>query len=128
MLRRWEEHHTEAADDGIVGAGSERQIVGRGDAKLRIFECTIVCRSPGGRHHLGNRIDPNDLAFGSDHGSDAQGWFSGARGHIQNCVSTANLPILDERMRHRRKHLLDNFTVLLPKRRGATPCVNNRWV
>src|SRR6266705_2806167 len=84
------------------------------------------CRSASGCHHLRNRIDPKDLAFGSDQGSYAQGWLSGTRSNIQNCVSTANQPILDESLRDRRKHLPDNFAVLLPQPRGATPSVNNR--
>ena len=53
---------------------------------------------------------------------------SGTRSNIQNCVSTANQPILDKSFRDRRKHLPDNLAVLLPKRRVAIPSVNNRLV
>ena len=66
-------------------------------------------------------IDPKHLAFGSDQGSYAQGWLSGTRSNIQNCVPTANQPILDKSLRDRRKHLPDDFAVFLPERRGITP-------
>jgi hypothetical protein len=51
-----------------------------------------------------------------------------ARGNVQNCVPTANQPILDKSLRDRRKHLLDDFAVLLPEWRGSTPCAYNLLV
>jgi hypothetical protein len=40
-------------------------------------------------------------------------------------VPTSNQPILDKSLRDRRKHLPDDFAVLLPERRGITPYANN---
>ena len=85
----------------------------------------MVCRSPTGVHHLGRRIDPEDLAFGADKGSYSQSGLSGPGSNIQNCVPAANQPALDQSLRDRRKHLPDDFAVLLPERRGSTPCADN---
>ncbi len=81
----------------------------------------MVCRSTSGFHHLRCRIDPEDLAFGANQGSYGQCWLPGTRSNIQNCVPTANQPILDKSLRDRRKHLPDDFAVFLPERRGITP-------
>jgi hypothetical protein len=88
----------------------------------------MICRSTSGFNHLRRRIDPEDLAFGADQGSYGQCWFPGTRSNIQNCVPTANEPILDKSLRDRRKHLPDDFAVLLPERRGITPCAYNPLV
>jgi hypothetical protein len=40
-------------------------------------------------------------------------------------VPAANQPILDKSLRDRRKHLPDDFAVLLPERRGITPYAYN---
>src|SRR5437870_13321901 len=58
-------------------------------------------------------------------GSYGQCWPSGACNNIQNCMPTANQRILDKSLRDRRKHLPDDFAVLLPERRGITPCGYN---
>jgi ankyrin repeat protein len=126
--RRWKEHHTEAADNGIEGIGWERQMVCKGDFKLYISDRKMVCRSTSGRHHLGNGIDPKDLAFRSDQGSHAQCRISGTGSNVQNCVTTAKLPILDKSLRDRREHLPYDFAVLLPERCNAAPSVYNLLV
>jgi hypothetical protein len=82
----------------------------------------MVRRSTSGFHHLGHRIDTENLAFGADPGGDGQCRLSGSRGNIQNCVPTPNQSILDKGLRDRRKHLPDDFAVFLPERRGFTPC------
>jgi hypothetical protein len=81
----------------------------------------MVCRSTSGFHHLRRRIDPEDLALGADQGSYGQCRLSGTRSNIQNYVPTANQPILDKSVRDWRKHLPDDFAVLLLERRGITP-------
>jgi hypothetical protein len=43
-------------------------------------------------------------------------------------VPTDNQPILDKSLRDWRKHLPDDFAVLLPERRGITPCAYNLLV
>src|SRR5258705_5228803 len=48
------------------------------------------------------RIDPEDLAFGADQGSYGQCRLSGTRSNIQNCMPTANQPILDKSLCDRR--------------------------
>ena len=121
--RRRKEHRAEAADHGIEAAGRERQIVCKRDLELRIPEAAILCRPASRCHHSCNRIDPHDLAFGSDQGSYAQGRLSRTRSNIQNRVLTANLPILDKSLCDRRKHLPDEFAVLLPERSGTAPSV-----
>jgi hypothetical protein len=126
--RRWKEHHTEAAYYCIKRIGWERQTVCRSDVELCIPEPKMVCRSMSGFHHLRRRIDPADLAFGADQVSYGQGWLSGTRSNIQNCVPTANQPILDKSLGDRRKHLPDDFAVLLPERGGITPCAYNLLV
>ncbi len=120
--RRWKKHHTEAAYHCIERVGWERQTVCRGNIKLRIPEPKMVCRSTSGFDHLRHRIDPEDLAFGADQGSNGQCRFSRTRSNIQYCVPTDNQPILDKRLRDWRKHLPDDFAVLLPEPRGITPC------
>src|SRR6266702_5732405 len=119
--RRWKEHHAEAAYYRINCIGWERQMVCRGDVELCIPELRMVCRSTSGFHHLRRRIDPEDLAFGADQGSYGQCRLSGTRSNIQNCMPTANQPILDKSLCDRRKHLPDDFAVFLPERRGITP-------
>jgi hypothetical protein len=106
----------------------EWQTVCRGDVALCIPEPKMVCRSTSGFHHLRRRIDPEDLAFGADQGSYGQCWLSRTRSNIQNCVPAANQPILDKSLRDRRKHLPDDFAVLLPERRGITPYAYNLLV
>ena len=103
-------------------------MVCRGNVKLCIPEPKMVCRSTSGFHHLRHRIDPEDLAFGADQGSYGQCRLSGTRSNIQNGVPTANQPILDKGLRDRRKHLPDDFAVLLPEWRGITPSAYNLLV
>ena len=123
-----EEHHPEAADHGIEGISGERQTVSRGDLELCIPKPKMVCRSSSGVHHLGCRMDPEDLALGADKGSDSQSGLSGPGRDIQNCVPSANQPVVDQSLRDRRKHLSDDFAVLLPERSGSTPCAYNLLV
>ena len=119
--RGWKEHHTEAADHGIEGIRWEWQMVCKGDLKSCIPESKMVCRPASGCHHFWRRIDPDDFAFGANQGSNRQCRLSGTRSNIQNCVPTANQPVLDKGFRDRRKHLPDDFAVLLPERRGIAP-------
>ena len=64
-------------------------------------------------------------AFGANQGRYGQGGLSRTRSNIQNCVPTANQPILDKSLRDWRKHLPDDFAVILPEGRGITPYVYN---
>src|ERR1700675_69327 len=125
---RWKEHHTEAAYDCIKSIGWERQTVCRGDGELYIPDPKLVCRSTSRFHHLRHGIDPEDLAFGANQGRYRQGWLSRTGSNIQNCVPTANQPILDKSLRDWRKHLPDDFAVFLPERRGITPYADNLLV
>jgi hypothetical protein len=43
-------------------------------------------------------------------------------------MPTANQRILDKSLRDRRKHLPDDFAVLLPEQRGSTTCGYNLLV
>ena len=125
---RCNEHHSEPAHNGIEAIGREWQIVCKGDIKLCVPESTLVCRSASGCDHLRDRIDANDLAFGPDNGRYVQGWLSGPRSNIKNCMSAANQRILDQSLRDRRKHLPDRFAMLLPERRSAAPSVDHSLV
>src|ERR1039458_5844640 len=102
---------------------SDLQMVRKGDVKLCILQPKTLGRPTSGCHHRGNRINSKDLAFRSDPGSHAQCRLSGARSNIQNRVLPANLSIFDESLCNRRKHLLDDFAVLLPVRSGTAPSV-----
>jgi hypothetical protein len=90
--------------------------------ELCIPEPETVCSSPSGLDHLRCRINPKYLAFWANQVGYGQCWLSRARSNIQNCVPTGNQPILNKSMCDRRKHLPRNFAVLLPERRGVTPC------
>jgi hypothetical protein len=70
--------------------------------------------------HLRCRINPKYLAFWAKSAMVNAG--SPGPVAIQNCVPTGNQPILNKSMCDRRKHLPRNFAVLLPERRGITPC------
>src|SRR5437868_15399649 len=100
-------------------------MVGKRDFKLCISEPEMVRGSPSGRYHFRNRVDPNDLAFGSDQASHAQGRLSGTRSDIQDRVLTADLPIFYKSFGDWRKHLPDDFAVLLPERCGTGPAVHD---
>src|SRR5690348_10645022 len=121
LNRRWKEHHPEAAHHSIEHIRGKRQVVGRGDFELCIAEPKMVSRSTSGVHHLRRRIHPEHFALGADKGSYGQGRLSGPGSNIQNCVSAANRPMVDESFGDRGKHLPDDFAVLLPERRGSTP-------
>jgi len=121
--RTRKEHHPEAADYGIECVGWERQALGRGQFELCILQPAIVSGSPGSGYHFRNGIDPINLALGSHQGSYSQCRLSGTHGNIQDCVPTVNQCILDQSLRYWRKHLTDDFAMLLPERRGATPAV-----
>src|ERR1700756_546226 len=110
--RRWKKHHSEAADHGIEGIGGERQTGGRGDVEFCIPEPKMGFRPPSG----------------ADQGSYGQCWLARTRSNIQNCVPAANQPILDKSLRDRRKHLPNDFAMLLPERRGITPSAYNLLV
>src|SRR5215472_7837926 len=82
----------------------------------------MVCRSTGGFDHLYHRVNPEDLALRTNQGGYGQCRLPGPRSNIQNSLAAANQPIFDERLRYRRKHLPDDFAVLLPERRRIAPC------
>jgi hypothetical protein len=126
--RRGKEHHTEAADHGIERTRWERQRVCGGDFELCIAELETVCRPTGGVNHFLRGIDPEDLARGADPGSYGQRRLSGARSDIQNCLASADQRLLNQSLRNWRKHLPDDFAVLLPEGRGITPCAYNLLV
>src|SRR5215813_10086281 len=50
-------------------------------------------------------------------------WLAGTSSNIQDGASTADQPILAKGSRDRRKHLPDDFAVLLPERSGIAPSV-----
>jgi hypothetical protein len=88
----------------------------------------MVRRPAGGCHHVRDRIDPNDLAFGSDQGSQAQGRLSAACSNIENYVSTANQAILGQGLGDRRKHPPDHFAMFFPEGCSGAPFLNHRLV
>ena len=121
-----EEHGAEAADHGIESVRGERKVVCEGDLKLDVANGEMVCGAACARDHFGNGIDAEDLAFGSDQGSQGQGGFSGTGGNIQDGVTGGNQRILDKSLGDRGKHLADHFAVLFPERRGTAPFLNHR--
>ena len=100
---------------------------------MRVLKTELRCGSPGGVHHLGRGIDPDDFAFCADAGSNGQGWLSGAGGDIEHSVASADLRVVDlsvedQRLRDWRKHLPDDLAVLLPEGRGIAPSLDNLLV
>jgi len=99
-------------------------MVCRANFKLCISDSKTVSFPASRIYHLQHRIDPEDLALGADQASYAQRRLAGTGSNIQNRVSTANQRILDKSIRDRRKHMTDDFAMLLPERSRIAPSVD----
>jgi DNA-binding CsgD family transcriptional regulator len=100
-------------------------MVGKGDVKLCIFYSQMVRGATRGGHHFRDWIDANNASLRSDDRGDTQRGLAGTGGNVQNRVPIANPRIRDKRLRNRRKHLADDFAVLLPVRSGTAPAIDN---
>src|SRR4029077_6746002 len=96
----------------------------RPNFKLCISDSKTVSFPASRIYHLQHRIDPEDLALGADQASYAQRRPAGTGRKIPNRTSTANQRILDKSIRDRRKHMTDDFAVLLPERSRIAPSVD----
>src|SRR5262245_26836770 len=90
-----EKHHAEAAHHSVEGVRWKGQTI-NAHFKTGIVKAPALCLSASGLDHRGDQICAHHLAFRSNPLSDAQGWFTGAHGDIQNPGALGDRCIVDE--------------------------------
>ena len=122
---RRKEHHAKPADHRIKRIRRKRQSIRRGHLELRIPYRQPFRRTPCRLYHSCNRIDPANSSFRPHQRCNAQRRLSRPRRNIQHRLPARNSCIGNQPLRYLRKHLPDNFPVLLPIRRRARPSIDS---
>jgi len=125
VQRRRKEHHAKPANHRIKRIRRKRQRIRRRHLKLRILYRQPLRRSPRRLYHSSNRIDPTNSSFRPHHRRNTQRRFPWPCRNIENRLPAPNSCIGNKPPRYLRKHLPDNFPVLLPIRSRSRPSIDS---
>ncbi len=128
LHRRREKHHAKPADHGIKRLRRKRQRIRKRHLKLHILQRQPCRRTPRRLNHSCNRINSANFSFRPYHRRNAQRRLSRPCRNIEHRLPARNLRIGNQPLRNPRKHLPNNFPMLLPIRRRPAPPVNGLLV